>query len=205
MSHKENFPEINVPDHFKTSMFRDVSWGNDSCPYFVLSDSVLDENHEIGVWIDHENPSEREINKKRFTVVRRTGLFEPQTIFETNYISNLFEYLLQSFNFELGILTRIKTIHYAADICWLAPLPQIKNDIEMFRIVGLERLFVTVSACGYSELREFINGKDYEVDRKFRNQNLLDSLPTLCRCEECLKVIFDDSNLKCEDCNASLP
>ena len=201
MSHKENFPEINVPDHFKTGMFRDVSWGNDACPCFVLSDSVLDENHEIGVWIDHQNPSEREINKKRFTVVRKTGMFEPQIIFETNYIANLFEYLLQSFNFELGILTRFKTIDYADEIGWLASLPQIENDIEMFRVVGLERLFVTVSTCGYIELREFINGKDYEVDRRYRNQNLLECLPTLGRCEKCLKVIFDDSNSKCEDCN----
>jgi hypothetical protein len=207
MSHEENFPEIKVPDHFKTGMFRDVSWGNDCCPCFVLYDSVLDDEHEILVWIEHEDIEEREsMNPKRFTVCRKTSMFDPQTIFETNHLNSLFEWLLNSFNFELGILTRMKTIHYADEIGYLSSLPQIENDVEMFRVVGVQRLFVSMSSNGYIELREFTNGNEfnfhYEVDRKFRNQRLVDALPNLGRCEECLKVIFNDSNLKCEDCNA---
>ena len=202
MSHEDNFPEIKVPDHFKTSMFKDVSWHNDSCPCFVLSESVLDDEHEIVVWIDHENPSQREINKKRFTVVRRTAFFEPQIIFESNYLNNIFEWLLNSFNFEIGILTRFKTVYYGNEIGFLGWLPKVDNDIEMFRVVGLERVFLVVTECGYIELREFFKDdvdSDREINRKFRNQRLIDSLPNLGRCDKCLKVFFSNSN--CENCH----
>ena len=201
MSHEENFPEINVPNHFKTTMFNDVSWQNDSCPCFVLSESILDDEHEIAVWIDHENPSMREINKKRFTVVRRTAFFEPQVIFETNYLNNLFEWLLGSFTFEIGILTRLKTVFYGDEIGFLTLIPNADDDVEMFRVNSLQSVFVCVTACGFIELREFILGEDQEIDRKFRNQKLIDVLPKINRCGNCLRVFFNDETNVCEDCN----
>ena len=51
-------------------------------------------------------------------------------------------------------------------------------------------LFLVVTSCGFFELRQFIDGQDFEVNRKLRNQLLIDNISNYSRCQKCNKIFF---------------
>ena len=47
-------------------------------------------------------------------------------------------------------------------------------------------------------MREFVNGEDREVNRNYRNTNLIEVLHKVDRCKDCEKLFFEKG---CEVCN----
>ncbi len=200
--HSHEFPHIEIPEQFHSIMFSDVSCKNDCCPSFVFSDSVLDDEHEIKVWVDHEDFGQRKsMAEKQFTVFRQTAIFPPELIFETDDLNEFFHWGLKSMHFEMLLLSKFKIIHRSHDeIGILNKLPNPGGlDEELFQLIHHKNVFVLIKSDGYIELREFVNGEDREVDRKYRNTNLIEVLHKIDRCKDCGKLFFEKG---CEVCNA---
>lgn len=210
--HSKEFPDIDVPEHFHSNIFHDTSWKADDLPSFVFKDSVLDDEHSLKVWIDNEDPEPRKLGisegsiviTKRFTVVRQSGIFVPQIIYESDDLNEFFHWALQSLHFEMALLARMKIIFRAChEIGLLNQLPNpVKLHVqeELFQLIHHKNVFVLIKSDGYIELREFVNGEDREVDRNYRNTNLIEVLHKVDRCKDCGKMLFEN---ECEECNES--
>ncbi len=202
--HSEEFPDIDVPEHFHSGMFEDVSWCKDCCPSFVFKDSKLDDGHCLRVFVDHEDPVQRRLflsqSTKRYTAVRESEIFESQTIFETDDLQEFFKWGFKSMEYEMNVLARLKIIYKAhSDIGILSRLENPDGcEEEMFQLCHQKSVFILVTHGGHMELREFVNGEDREVDRKYRNNNLIKVLHKINRCKGCGKLLFEN---ECEECN----
>ena len=135
--HEKLFPHIDVPEHFQGNMFFDTSTKIDEIPSFVFRDSVLDDEHSLKVWIDQENPEQRDLGigegsiviKKRFTVVRESGIFVPVLIYESDDLHEFFHWALKSMHFEMALLARMKIVFRACHEIGL--LKQMPNPVSI--------------------------------------------------------------------------
>ena len=190
MSHKTEFPNVQVPAQFHSYMFDDISLANNcECPTFILRDSVLDDHHYITVLVDSIGV--------RFRAIRKTAYFESELIFEADTIRGFFLLLLKSIEIEKRILTRIQKVFYLDDTCGLLSTLDKTESIQRLRIIGFKRIFFSLTSCGFLELRELKNSGSVEVDRKFRNDLLLENLENIESCLDCEKFYFKNGE-KCK-------
>jgi|TARA_R110000796_G_scaffold214631_1_gene330564 hypothetical protein len=173
-------------------MFEDCSWKNDCCPSFLISDSILDEEHSIKIWVDHIDPDQRESGSlKRFCAVMETAFDDFEELFSSDDLNEFFLWLLTSFGFEKRKLIRFKSIFdlFQNGVVNHVPNPAGLSE-EMFNFQNDKDLFLVVTSCGFFELRQFIDGQDFEVNRKLRNQLLIDNISNYSRCQKCNKIFF---------------
>jgi|TARA_R110000787_G_scaffold121192_1_gene232087 hypothetical protein len=198
MSHSTIFPEFDVPAQFDSPMFFDCSWGNDCCPSFVIKDSMIGDECSIKIWVDHVDLEQRESGSlKRFSLVRETPFFAPQTLLETDNMKQLFVWILTQNRTEKTIL---KNVNHIGDLWGKGVLHQYtygEFGEQLFKIKSFPTSLIVLTFEGYLELREMIDGQDVEVNRNYRCSKMIDNLPNLNRCQTCEKLSFN----QCEKCN----
>jgi len=203
MSFEKYFDDYQVPDLFlESKMFEDISRKNDACPSFALVGSVLDDDHFLKVWVEHKDVDLREAMTCRFAITRCCSLFDEKTIFECNSVHDFLPFLIAHFAGEMSMLNRIFRIYQVSKTNELfsligpsASYPACSAE-HLFRFLNMPNVFLLLTNDGYLECRKFTAGEDSEVDRRFRNQVLLDNLKHLQKCLSCEQVSFSSCNCK---------
>lgn len=196
-SHKNYFPDFKVPAQFDSPMFFDDSWGNDCCPSFILKDSMIGDECFIKIWVDHVEADQREFYLKRFSIVRNTPFFQPQTVLETDDMKQIFLWVLQNLANEKTILENISQIHKLLDNGLLHQYTYGGFGEQLFKIKSLPTSLIVLTFEGYFEMREMMDGQDVEVNRNYRCTKMIKNLPFFRRCGDCQKLTFND----CEKCH----
>lgn len=58
-----------IPDAItQDPRLQDTSWGNDACPSFAFVDADWDHDDPARLWVEHPQPSRRELGGPRFVV-----------------------------------------------------------------------------------------------------------------------------------------
>ena len=95
------FEEILVPQQFKNDLFVDDSYKNDTCPSFIFTGNIkenevehrIDSETYVKVWVGHQAVEEREYLTERFAVVSHID-GKQVADFCTNDIDQVFKLLL---------------------------------------------------------------------------------------------------------------
>jgi hypothetical protein len=76
-----HFPEFESSDMPTFAGFEDTSWYNDSCPSF---ERKLKHGVAIRVWVEHQDPEQRDYLEKRFAIDMMQGCECVETVLITD-------------------------------------------------------------------------------------------------------------------------